>query len=217
MISRLITLFIFVQIFATIGNTTDFPSNYTFPDNYKEGVYTQSFKNSLLVAKSGITDPEFHKSVIMLLEHDKKGAVGFVINKPLGKYPLSTLVTKNDKIEESDRKKLEKHTLPIFWGGPLDKNRIFVLHTNEYSNKSTKIFNTLSVSNDLKILIDIVENKGPKNSLIIIGISAWNDNQLEGEFMNNLWSLAEIDLKLIFKEENDKKWNNAKKKIFVPL
>ena len=73
------------------------------------------------------------------------------------------------------------------------------------------------MTNDLKILIDISENNGPKDSLILIGISAWSDNQLEGEFERNQWSLAELDLNLIFKEENVNKWNIANKKIFVPL
>jgi len=85
---------------------------------------------------------------------------------------------------------------------------------NDFKNKN---FIKGILSNDLKILIDISENNGPKDSLIMIGISAWGGNQLEGEFERNQWSLAEIDLNLIFKEENDNKWNRANKKIFVPL
>jgi len=208
---------IIIFFYNTNSSSTDLPSHYTFPKNYKEGVYTQSFKDNLLVAQNDNTDSKFYKSVIILLEHDKKGAIGFAVNKLLGEYPLSSLVSKNNKIKESDKRKLDKIRLPIFWGGPLDENRIFILHTNEYSNRSTQIFNSLSVSNDLKILIDISENNGPKDSLIMIGISAWGGNQLEGEFERNQWSLAEIDLNLIFKEENDNKWNRANKKIFVPL
>ena len=208
---------IIIFFYNTNSSSTDLPSHYTFPKNYKEGVYTQSFKDNLLVAQNENTDSKFYKSVIILLEHDEKGAIGFAVNKLLGEYPLSSLVSNNNKIKESDKRKLDKIRLPIFWGGPLDENRIFILHTNEYSNRSTQIFNSLSVSNDLKILIDISENNGPKDSLIMIGISAWGGNQLEGEFERNQWSLAEIDLNLIFKEENDNKWNRANKKIFVPL
>tara|TARA_B100001093_G_scaffold455725_1_gene466130 strand:+ start:339 stop:974 length:636 start_codon:yes stop_codon:yes gene_type:complete len=211
MILRLITLFIFVQIFVTVGNTTDLPKNY------KEGIYTQSFKDNLLVAQNDNTDSKFYKSVIILLEHDEKGALGFAVNKFLGEYPLSSLVSNNNKIKETDKKKLDKLTLPIYWGGPVDENRIFVLHTNEYKSKSTKIFNSLSVTNDLQILIDISENNGPKESLILIGISGWGENQLEGELERDQWSLAEKDLNLIFEESNDLKWKSAIKNIFVPL
>ena len=214
---RIIILFIISQTFTTIVNAVDLPNHYTFPKNYKKGNYTQSFKNNFLVAKNENTDTKFFKSVVILVEHDEKGAIGFVINKSLGVYPLSSLVSKNNKIKESDIIKLDKLKVPIFWGGPLDENRIFVLHSNDYSSKSTKIYDSLSVSNDLKILIDISENNGPNESLIIVGISAWGDNQLEGELERNQWSLAEFDSNLIFKEKNDDKWNAANKKIFVPL
>ena len=198
-----------------------FYNTYTFstdlPKNYKEGVYTQSFKDNLLVAQNDNTDSKFYKSVIILLEHDEKGAFGFAVNKFLGEYTLSSLVSNNNNIKETDKKKLDKLTLPIYWGGPVDENRIFVLHTNEYKSKSTKIFNSLSVTNDLKILIDISENNGPKESLILIGISGWGENQLEGELERKQWSLAETELNLIFNDENENKWNSALKKIFVPL
>ena len=217
MILRLITSFIVVQIFAIAGNTTDLPSNFTFPKNYEEGVYTQSFKDNLLVAQNDNTDSKFYKSVIILLEHDEKGAIGFAVNKLLGAYPLSSLVSNNNKIKEIDKKKLDKLILPIYWGGPVDENRIFVLHTNEYKSKSTKIFNSLSVTNDLQILIDISENKGPKENLILIGISGWGENQLEGELDRNQWSLGEFDLNLIFNDENKSKWDLANKRVFVPL
>ena len=214
---RYIHFFIFTFIFSALCNATDLSDHYTFPQNYKEGTYTQSFKNSFLVATHDMTDSKFYKSVIILLEHDEKGAIGFVINKSLGAYPLSSLVSKNNIIKDSDKKKLEKITLPIFWGGPLDENKIFVLHSNDYVSKNTKVYKSLSVSNDLQILIDISESNGPKNSLIIIGISAWADSQLEGELERNQWSLGEFDSNLIFKDENKSKWNSAMKRVFVPL
>ena len=215
-IKILSALYIFF-CFSISSYGIDLPGHYTFPKNFEEGVYTQSFKNNFLVAKNENTDSKFNKSVIILLEHDEKGAIGFVVNKSLGEYPLSSLVSKNDMIKETDIIKLGKLKAPIFWGGPLDENKIFVLHSNDYSSKSTKIYSSLSVSNDLQILIDISEKKGPKKSLILIGISAWIDGQLEGELERNQWSLAEFNLDLIFNEKNNNKWNSSLKKIFVPL
>ena len=214
---RYIYPFIFIFVFSALCNSTELPDHYTFPKNYNEGVYTESFKDNLLVAQNDNTDSRFYKSVVILLEHDERGAIGFAINKLLGEYPLSSLVTNNNKIKNSDKKKLDKVTLPIFWGGPLDGNKIFVLHSNDYVGKSTKVYNSLSVSNDLKILIDISNNNGPKESLIIIGISAWADNQLEGELERNQWSLGEFDSNLIFNDENKSKWDLANKRVFVPL
>ena len=214
---RYIYPFIFIFVFSALCNSTELPDHYTFPKNYNEGVYTESFKDNLLVAQNDNTDSRFYKSVVILLEHDEKGAIGFAINKLLGEYPLSSLVTNNNKIKNSDKKKLDKVTLPIFWGGPLDGNKIFVLHSNDYVGKSTKVYNSLSVSNDLKILIDISNNNGPKESLIIIGISAWAENQLEGELERDQWFLGEFDTNLIFNDENKSKWDLANKRVFVPL
>tara|TARA_B100001093_G_scaffold197571_1_gene189973 strand:- start:345 stop:992 length:648 start_codon:yes stop_codon:yes gene_type:complete len=214
---RYIYPFIFIFVFSALCNSTELPDHYTFPKNYNEGVYTESFKDNLLVAQNDNTDSRFYKSVVILLEHDEKGAIGFAINKLLGEYPLSSLVTNNNKIKNSDKKKLDKVTLPIFWGGPLDGNKIFVLHSNDYVGKSTKVYNSLSVSNDLKILIDISNNNGPKESLIIIGISAWAENQLEGEIERDQWFLGEFDSNLIFNDENKSKWDLANKRVFVPL
>tara|TARA_B100001173_G_scaffold246877_1_gene217267 strand:+ start:379 stop:1026 length:648 start_codon:yes stop_codon:yes gene_type:complete len=214
---RFIYLFIFTFIFSALCSATEFPDHYTFPQNYKEGIYTQSFKDNFLIATHENTDSKFYKSVIMLLEHDEKGAIGFAINKVLGEYPLSSLVSNNNNIKNSDKQKLDKIILPIFWGGPLDGNKIFVLHSNDYVSKSTRIYKTLSLSNDLQILIDISKNNGPKDSLIIIGISAWGDNQLEGELERNQWSLGEFDPSLIFNDKNKNKWDLAMKRVFVPL
>ena len=214
---RYIYPFIFVFIFFDLCSATDLPNHYTFPQNYKEGTYNQSFKNSFLVATHDNTDSRFYKSIIILLEDDEKGAIGFAINKLLGEFPLSSLVSNSNEIKNSDKKKLKKITRPIFWGGPLDGNKIFVLHSNDYVGKSTKVYNSLSVSNDLQILIDISEKNGPRDSLILIGISAWADNQLEGELQSNLWSLGEFDSSLIFTDKNKSKWNSVNKRIFVPL
>ena len=66
-------------------------------------------------------------------------------------------------------------------------------------------------------MIDLSENNGPKDILIIIGISAWGDNQLEGELERNQWSLGEFDSSLIFNDKHKNKWGLAMKRVFLPL
>ncbi len=95
---------IIIFFYNTNTYSTDLPSHYIFPENYKEGVYTQSFKDNLLVAKNIDIESKFYKSLIILLEHDEKGAIGFAVNKSLGEYSLSSLVSNNKSISESDKK-----------------------------------------------------------------------------------------------------------------
>ena len=99
----------------------------------------------------------------------------------------------------------------------MDRNRIFILHSNEYESESTIKFNKISVSTDLKTLFKIAENKGPKNNLVIVGISSWGPGQLEGEMEREGWVLSEIKTDLIFKGKDLEKWKKAIKNSFIKL
>ena len=82
--------------------------------------------------------------------------------------------------------------------------KILILHTNDYKNETTKKYNNLSTSSDLTTLVKIAEKKGPKKSLVILGLAAWNIGQLDGEIELERWTLSEIDEDLIFDMENKK-------------
>ena len=87
----------FVAIIANItfsAKSIDLPKHYKFPKNYFEGKHYDSVKDFFLIATEKIRDSRFEKTVILMLEHDKKGALGIVINKPLGKITLGSLIRK---------------------------------------------------------------------------------------------------------------------------
>ena len=151
-----------------------------------------------------------------MLENDTDGAWGLVINKPIGTLPMALLIDPSLNTTE-EREKLFKINTKIFWGGPVDIQKIFVLHSKEYQSESTKIYGNISISQDYKILLDIAENRGPNKSLIILGYSGWGGGQLEGEMEKDHWILSDIDLNIIFDEESKKKWNKAYKNSFVKI
>ncbi len=111
----------------------------------------------------------------------------------------------------------QKIQIPIFWGGPVDINKILILHSKEYESETTKNYENISISSDYKTLLEIADNKGPKNKLVILGVSSWGDGQLEGEMERDGWILSEINADLIFEEDNLKKWINALNNSFVRL
>ena len=151
-----------------------------------------------------------------MLDNDTTGAWGLVVNKPLASVPLGSLIHKsrNTTVKEKELYNVE---IPVFWGGPVHENKILVLHSQEYQNETTKNFKNLSVSSDYKILFEIADKKGPKKSLIILGISSWGPGQLEGEMEMEKWVLSEINTDLIFKIDNAKKWLNAINSSFMRL
>ena len=115
------------------------------------------------------------------------------------------------------KKKLYEVEIPIFWGGPVDEKHIYILHSQEYKNETTLSFNGISVSRDYKVLLDIAQKKGPKQSLVILGYSGWGSGQLEGEMELAHWILSELDDDLIFEEKLTNRWLKAYENSFIRL
>jgi len=184
--------------------------------NYLKGKFYESVKGNFLVATEQMRDPRFEKKVIVMLENDETGAWGLVINKPLGSVPLGSLISKSE-FTDNKKKELYDVKIPVFWGGPVNENRILVLHSQEYKNKTTKNFKNVSISSGYKTLFEIADNRGPKKNLVILGISSWGGGQLEGEMERTGWTLSEINTDLIFETDNAVKWLNAINNSFIRL
>ena len=151
-----------------------------------------------------------------MLENDKDGAWGIVANKYIGSLPISLFIDLSlNNLKENE--KLQKVNIPIFWGGPVETKKMFIMHSNEYQSKSTVNYGKISISQDYDILIDIARNKGPEKNLIVFGYSGWGDGQLEGEMERDHWILSDIDLNIIFDEKSNTKWNKAYKNSFIKI
>ena len=161
-------------------------------------------------------DPRFKNTVIVMLDNDESGAWGLVVNKPLASVPFSSLIHKSRKTTAM-QKELFNVKIPVYWGGPVNENKILILHSQEYKSETTQNFKNLSISSDYKILFEIADKKGPKKSLVILGISSWGPGQLEGEMEVETWVLSEINADLIFEMNNAKKWLNAINSSFMSL
>ena len=146
------------------------------PKNYLKGKFYSSVKNNFLVATGKMRDPRFANTVIVMLKNDESGSFGLVVNKPLGFIPLGSLI---NKVEDQNSKQNELYNVkvPIYWGGPVEENIILVLHSKEYQVENTKKYKDISISSGYKILLEIADEKGPKNNLILIGHSGWGSGQ----------------------------------------
>jgi len=186
------------------------------PENYFKGEFYSSVKNNFLIATEKMNDNRFEKTVIAMLENDEDGAWGLVINKPMGSIPLAMLIDPSLSTSEEREKLYEKNIL-IFWGGPVEVKKIFVLHSSEYQSESTKNYSGISISQDYNILFDIAEDRGPEKSLVILGYSGWSSGQLEGEMERDHWILSDLDSDIIFEKESMKKWPKAYENSFIRL
>ena len=170
-----ILLFLFITLQITLFHHV-FALAKT-PENYFKGKFYSSVKNNFLIATKKMNDNRFEKTVIAILENDEDGAWGLVINKPMGSIPLAFLLDSSISTPD-EREKLYGINILIFWGGPVEVKKIFVLHSSEYQNDSTKNYGGISISQDYNILLDIAENKGPEKSLVILGYSGWRSGSI---------------------------------------
>ena len=111
----------FITVITNIcfsAKSIDLPKHYKFPKNYFKGKHYDSVKDFFLIATKKIRDSRFEKTVILMLEHDKKGALGIVINKPLGKITLGSLISQVDD-QSINKKELYDIKIPIYWAGLL--------------------------------------------------------------------------------------------------
>ena len=210
----LLIITIFIN-FNHSAQSIDLPKYYQFPENYLKGKYYETTKNFLIVATKKLKDTRFKNTVVVMLDHDEKGALGIVINKPLGTASIRSLIKGLNA--ETIEKNLLDYKVPIYWGGPLDNNKILIIHSKDYENKNTKSYDKVSISNDYKALLDIAKKKGPIKSLVVIGVSAWTEGQLEGEIDKGHWNLSEITQDILFQEKNEKKYILATENSFVRL
>ena len=213
MSKRILLLLIFIITISLFDNDI---TSAEGPKNYLKGKFYSSVKDHFLIATEKMNDNRFSKTVVVMLENDKNGAWGLVINKRLGTMPIALLIDPSLNTSK-EREKLFKIDIPVFWGGPVDAKEIFILHSNEYKSESTKNFGNISISQDYNILFDIAEDKGPQKSLVILGYSGWGEGQLEGEMEKDHWILSDIDLDITFDEDSNIKWDRAFKNSFIKI
>jgi putative transcriptional regulator len=164
-----------------------------------------SLAGELLIASPQIGDPRFSKTVILLIRHNKDGAFGIVINRPLGKYPLARLL---ESFGEKDM--AAGGNVEVFAGGPVQPNAAFLIHTPEYSRPETIAVNGLvAATSSREIFRDIGQNKGPAKTLIALGYAGWGPGQLEGEMARDDWFTALADPVLIFDVSRERLWDTA--------
>jgi putative transcriptional regulator len=164
-----------------------------------------SLAGQLLVAAPSMGDPRFYQTVIMLVRHDRTGAMGIVVNRPLQERPLAALLE-----ALGERADAAAGNVRIFAGGPVQPELGFVLHSAEYLRADTlEIDGHVAMTSSREILRDIAANRGPKQSLVAFGYAGWAPEQLEGELMQGVWFTAPADAKLIFEEERERVWENA--------
>ncbi len=175
--------------------------------------HTPFLTGQLLVATQKLGDPRFTETVIYMVDHDAKGAMGLIVNRAYGVGPLDKLL-KGFGIEDED----VAGTIRLHYGGPVDTGHGFVLHSTDFEGPGTRVVNKeMALTTKLEVLKAIAKGEGPKRSLFALGYAGWGPGQLEGEIARDDWVTAPADQNLIFSDDLESTWDRAIKMAGVAL
>ena len=165
--------------------------------------------NQFLIAMPGMVDETFSGAVVYLCEHSEKGALGLMINKPVD-IRLRNLFEKVDLTLDSS----ELGEQPVFYGGPVQTERGFVLHERQVDG-SSPFSSTLSVPGGLEmttskdVLEAMAQGGGPRRVLVTLGYSGWATGQLEEELGRNGWLNVDAVPEIIFDTPVEQRYERA--------
>jgi putative transcriptional regulator len=166
----------------------------------------ESLAGQLLVAAPELADPNFEGTVVYLVQHDRAGAMGLVINRLLGKGPLDRML---EGLGLAPQAKSDVE-LRVHYGGPVEPSRAFVLHSPDWRGADTvAVSDVAALTPSPGILEDIAAGRGPKRSLFALGYAGWAPGQLESELAAGAWFVVEPDASLLFDEQTETKWQRA--------
>ena len=196
------SLWLFLVLAASALPATLFGAAPPNPGDTQSGA---SLTGQLLIASPGMRDPRFRQTVLVMVRHNRDGAMGIVINRPLGEQPLARLL---GAIGENTAG--ASGTVRIFRGGPVESGQGAVLHSADYRRAGTlDIDGQVALTATREIFRDIAAKTGPQKTLIAFGYAGWRPGQLESELALNAWFTAPMDPKLVFDADRDKLWDLA--------
>lgn len=166
-----------------------------------------SLAGQLLIAMPGMNDPRFAHSVILLCAHDEEHAMGIAINTPMRGITVEGLLKQlgiaNESLADPDQ--------AVLFGGPVENERGFVLHSLDWHRDGMTLPVTpgVGLTTARDILEDMGQGAGPHFSSVAVGYAGWGPGQLEEELRANAWLTCAASRSLIFDDRYDDKWQKA--------
>lgn len=166
--------------------------------------FTLPAQGKILIAEPMLGDPNFDRTVVLLVDHNEEGTVGFVLNRKV-ELSFDDLVLDFPSFEAE-----------IFEGGPVQEDNLFYLHRKgDIIPGSEEIMEGVYWGGDLEVLKEMIalEMVLPSDIRFYLGYSGWSKGQLSDELKQKAWLVAESDAQLIFDTEIDGLWSTIMKQL----
>ena len=166
---------------------------------------TPDFTHQFLVAMPGMADPNFNGAVVYVAEHSPRGSLGIVINRTM-EIDLRTLFERIDLPLAPGG----LGSTPVFFGGPVQTDRGFVLHRPiGHWNSTVAVTDEVGLTSSKDILEAVSRGEGPGRMLVALGYAGWGPGQLENEIGRNAWLTLPASAEVIFDVPVEKRLASA--------
>lgn len=176
------------------------------------GAVPADLSGYFLIAETELQDPNFFRTVVLIISHNEEGAFGLVLNRR-SEVVLGEIV---ESFEES-----AIHDLPVFVGGPVQQNYLFVVHSgipDQYTSEHAEFpaegvvfepsFQHVADFLESSAYAEIPESDQPVIRLYA-GYSGWGPGQLEEELEEGAWLIHPADAEIVFHENPEEGWRDA--------
>jgi len=153
-----------------------------------------NFTDHFLIAMPAMADPYFARTLVYIAEHNARGALGVIVNRPLD-MSLGTLLERIDvRLDAPEVAKLH-----VLFGGPVQTDRGFVLHRPVGQWQSTLAINSeVGLTSSRDVLLAVARDGQPRDLLVTLGYAGWSAGQLEHEVAQNAWLTVPADQRVLF-------------------
>ncbi|MDT8441146.1 MAG: YqgE/AlgH family protein [Desulfuromonadales bacterium] len=154
---------------------------------------------TFLVARDGLPDPRFNKSVILLIQHDDGGSAGLIVNRP-SRLPLADLLG-----DQPDYAGLDGL---LSYGGPVASNSLLALARvdEQAPTPSSKVFDSLYVTGIVELADWLARDGATMRYRVFSGYAGWAPGQLAVELARGDWRVLPADINSIFSARVDDLW-----------
>lgn len=164
------------------------------PSDLKPGEF---LKGKFLLDGGKLAGSFFHRTVILICEHNADGALGLVLTQNSGnKVGEMVVADLPDDLKEQ----------PLFIGGPVQPTALSFLHSESFL-PNANVMPNLSVNHSLEALVDLGESYSASNKIkVFAGYSGWSSGQLEDEMKRGSWLVHAASLDLVFDADSNQLW-----------
>ena len=166
------------------------------------GETAKFLKGKLLLDGGSLQGSFFHRTVLLICDHNAEGAFGLVLNRAAGSKVGEVLVADlPDRLRDS----------PLFLGGPVQPTALSFLHADNFI-PDANVFPNLNLGHSLDELLEIGESfSSEKKVKMFAGYAGWSPGQLESEMKRKAWLTFPASLELVFETPPDQLWQKILK------